>query len=258
MISLTEILPDISSRALRPCGDRRSSFRHGGFTLLEALVSLSITALILGSIAVSIGAWARANDRAREHMELTRTLQKVTDRLNQDISSIYVSSFATSTLYSGFETFDDETADEPYDAFTFSSLAYRSFRLDAKESELIEMTYFTVEDEKGLGPEGTRILRRRAGGVIDDRFDVEGGVVHDLAGGVTRFIIDYLAPDGDLKHEWRLADNGGSLPCAVVVKLGVGGARIEEVSACAVIPVYLTNSFPCRYEQDTLDSLCEE
>jgi prepilin-type N-terminal cleavage/methylation domain-containing protein len=236
----------------------KASDQNTGFTLLEVLVALTITALILGAVVLSLGAWARANDRAREHMELFRSLQKVMDRIYDDISSIYVSPFQRSYLYAGFETFDLESIREPYDAFTFSSLAHRSYRLNAKESEFIEMTYFTVEDEGGSGPEGTRILRRREGGVIDDRFEVEGGTVYDMAYGVTHLIFDYLAPDGDLKHEWRLADSGGKLPCAVVVKIGLSSAHIEEVNTCAVIPVYLTNNSPCRYEHDTLEKLCQE
>jgi hypothetical protein len=211
--------------------------KKSGFTLLEALVALTITALVLGGVALSVGAWSRANDRAREHMELYQGLERVMNRMQRDISSIYVSPYTTSPVYVGFETFDLETVNAPYDAFTFSSLAHRVHRIDAHESELIEMTYFTVEDEKGLSPEGTRILRHREGGMIDDQFEVEGGTVYDMASGVTRFIIDYLSPDGDLKHEWRLSDHAGT---------------------CSVIPIYLTNNSPCRYEHDTLDKVCEE
>ncbi len=236
----------------------KASDQGTGFTLLEVLVATTITALIIGAAALSMSAWARANDRAREHMELYRTLQKVMNRIYDDISSIYISPYQGSYFYVGFETFDLETFREPFDAFTFSSLAHRSYRPDAKESELAEMTYFTVEDEEGWGPEGTRILRRREGGVIDDRFEVEGGTVYDMAYGVTHLTFDYLSPDGDLKHEWRLADSAGRLPCAVVVKMGISSASIEELNTCAVIPVYLTNNSPCRYERDTLEKLCQE
>jgi hypothetical protein len=231
---------------------------RSAFSLLEALVALSVTAIILGAVAMSIGAWARANERAREHMEIYQTLQRVLDRIQRDISSIYVSQFEDLTGYAGFETFDTERLNEPFDAFTFTSLGHRSFRMDAKESELIEMTYFAVEDEDGVTPEGTRILMHREGGSINDRFEVEGGTVFKMAYGVTRLIFDYLGPDGDLKHEWRPQDHGGKYPCAVVVKLGLGGHNVEEISTCVVIPIYMTNSTPCRYEQDTLDYLCTE
>lgn len=228
------------------------------FTLLEVMVALTVTGLVLTAVIMSLGAWARANDRAREYMEMYRTLQKVMDRTYYDVGSIYVSPYNTPGLREGFETFDIETFREPYDAFTFTSLSHRAYKIDAKESEMIEMTYFTVADEEGFGPEGTRIIRRREGGVIDDNFEVTGGTVYDMAAGVTFFSFDYLGPDGELRHEWRLSDQAGKLPCAVVVKMGLASYNIEEIRSCSVIPVHLTNNLPCTFEPETLQKLCEE
>jgi hypothetical protein len=130
--------------------------------------------------------------------------------------------------------------------------------INAKESDLAIMTLFTRKAEEGESPEGTALLLLREGGTMNDRFEVEGGVVSILAAGLTKLDFEYLDTDGELRHEWRLGDKGGNLPCAVVVALGLKTEHLAEVEACEIVPLIMTASQPCRYEKDTLLHICEK
>ena len=229
-----------------------------GFTLLEVLVALSITVLALALAALSLSSALRAHERAIEHLELIQTEREVMNRIYQNLALTYVSPYGQVSAEETWKTFDIATSAAPYDALTFNSLNHHTNRLNAKESDLAVMTLFAAKDEEGEGPEGTELLLQREGGAMNDRFEVEGGQVSTLAAGLTQLSFDYLDPDGQLQHEWRLLDKGGQMPCAVVVKLGLKSEHLAEIQACEVVPLVLTSSASCRYEKQTLDYLCQE
>ena len=234
-----------------------------GFTLLEVLVALSLTVLALGLVAMSISAALQAHERALAHLDLIQTEREALNRIYQDLTVTYVSPYSQSTGQTAapeevWNTFDIATSGSPYAALTFNSLNHHTNRINAKDSDLAIMTLFAQRDLDGQGPEGTELLMLREGGSMNDRFEVTGGVVSTLATGLTHLNLDYLDTDGQLRHEWRLADRGGQLPCAVVVELGLRSEHLAEVTTCAVVPLVMSTLQPCRYEKDTLADLCQK
>jgi len=233
-----------------------------GFTLLEVLVALSITVLALALVAMSISSALRAHERAIEHLDLIQTERDVMNRIYQNLTVTYISPYSQTTGQplpeEVWQTFDTATSASPYDALTFNSINHHTNRINAKESDLAIMTLFTRKAEEGESPEGTALLLLREGGTMNDRFEVEGGVVSILAAGLTKLDFEYLDTDGELRHEWRLGDKGGNLPCAVVVDLGLKTEHLAEVEACEIVPLIMTASQPCRYEKDTLLHICEK
>jgi prepilin-type N-terminal cleavage/methylation domain-containing protein len=235
---------------------------ESGFTLIEVLVALGITVVALAVVALSISTAMRAHERAIEHLDLIQTERETMNRIYQDLTVTYIS---PSTQAAGqavpeevWHTFDVATSGLPYDALTFNSLNHHTNRLNAKDSDLAIMTLFVRKAKAGESPEGTGLLMLREGGVINDQFEVEGGVVSILATGLTKLNFDYLDTDGELRHEWSLGDRGGNLPCAVVVELGFKTEHLAELESCAVVPLIMSGSQPCRYEKETLDHLCEK
>jgi len=235
----------------------------GGFTLLEVLVALSITAMAVALVAMSISAALRAYERAVEHLDLIQTEREALNRIYQNLTVTYISPYSSNlsqatTSEETWYSFDIATSASPYDALTFNSLNHHTNRINAKESDLAIMTVFARKDEEGQGPEGTQLLMLREGGSMNDRFEVTGGVVSTLATGLTLLNLDYLDTDGEVRHEWQLGDRGGKLPCAVVVTLGMRSEHLAAITACAVVPLVMTTSQPCRYEKDTLEHLCQQ
>lgn len=228
-----------------------------GFTLLEVLVALSLTVLALSLVTFSLSSALRAYERTAAHLELIQTERETLSRIQRYLSVSYLSPYSSGGMEEEWKTFDTDNSAEPYDALTFNSLAHRTHRIDAKESDLEVMTFFVRQEQDPAGGEKTWTLFQREGGTINDRFEVEGGAVYTLAPGVTRLTFDYLTPEGDLVHEWRLSDKGRQLPCAVVVRLGLRREGLEERESCMVVPLLLS-TLKCKFEADTLDYLCAE
>jgi len=225
--------------------------RHNsGFTLLEVLVALAIAGVCLGLVAVSLSQAFEANEGVQAHMELQQNLDQSMDRMRQLIQSAYMSPYPPNFDNHIFETFDTDRSNQPYDAITFSTMAYSTYKIDAKQAELAEITLFTVEEPEMQTPEGKLDLHRlriRAGGEINDRFEVEGGVVYTLADHVTRFRLEYLDEQGEWREEWMTIDHGNHLPCAIRVELGIRSEELKEKAATMVVPLQMTG-LKCKFE----------
>jgi len=226
------------------------------FTLLELLVALSITAMVIFGVVAAFGSWVRTQEHADWAIEKARSQEYALNRLREVISLSYVPFVPGRESLAVFDGRELERPSEPFDALTFASIGHRIQRIDAKESEVMEMTVFTLPDQTLENGDQCRILKIREGGVIDDNFEVEGGLVYDLARKVSRFQIFYLSSEGELEQEWKLQDAGFELPCAVIIWLGVGCGEAEE-DWCLFIPLYLTNTEGCEFEEEALKPACE-
>jgi prepilin-type N-terminal cleavage/methylation domain-containing protein len=223
-----------------------------GFSLLELAVALAITSLCLALVATSLHGVFRANENAREHLELQQTTNETLARLRTYIQAAYLSPFLANEVTTTFETMDDSSLREPYDALTFTTLAHSSHQINAKESDLIEITLFTEKEKPIMTRDGEVRLRRlrvRAGGEINDNFEVEGGTVYTLADHVTRLEFEYLSLDGEWKPEWFPYDNSYNLPCMVRVVLGLRTEDLEERRAEITVPLEMCK-LRCRFEDE--------
>ncbi|HUT55613.1 MAG TPA: prepilin-type N-terminal cleavage/methylation domain-containing protein [bacterium] len=224
------------------------------FTLLEVLVALVITGIILALVAASFGSIFRAHGNALRHMELEQTLNESMERIRVLLQSAYLSGKYPNYFLTRFETMDTDNISDPYDSLTFTTLANTSHRINAKESDLIEVTLFTVDAPPLMGPNGpinVRRLRVRAGGDINSQFEVEGGQVYTLADNVTGFHLEYLNQFGEWKPEWipgdNIVNNFPSLPCAVRVTVALRSQTLEEREASIMVPLEMART-QCRFD----------
>ena len=235
--------------------ERASDFSRDSskaFSLLEVLVALAITGLCLGLVATSFGAVFRAHRRARENVELQQVSNETMARIRMLLQAAYLSPHYPNHLMDNFEAMDLDNLSKPYDAITFSTLAHTSHKINAKEADLAEVTLFTEDEPAIETPEGNlrfQRLRVRVGGVINDRFEVEGGVVYTLADHVTQFLLEYLDDEGEWRSEWMPGDHGNNLPCAVRITLGVRTETIEERTSEIMVPLEMSK-LRCRFEDE--------
>jgi prepilin-type N-terminal cleavage/methylation domain-containing protein len=229
--------------------------RESGFTLLELLVALSLTALVVAAVTASFMTWVRAQERAELAMEKMRSLDFAITRMRETVGTSYMPLVSLRPELYAFKGEFLERPSEPFDALTFDSVGHREMRTDAKQSDLAEMTLFTVANPALDDGDKCRILKMREGGNINDRFEVEGGMVYDLAYDVSRFQLRYLGPDGNLQQDWNLAEKG-SMPCAVVAWIRSGCAG-DDHDECVFIPLKLTNAPQCVFDPEQFRSICE-
>lgn len=229
-----------------------------GFSLLELLVALAITGLCLALAATSFSAVFRAHTRARENMELLQVTDQTLERIRGLLQAAYLSPHPLNQIVNTFESIDDDSSSQPYDAITFSTLAHKSHRFNAKESDLAEITIFTVEEPKLETPDGDLNLHRlriRAGGEINDRFEVEGGQVYTLADHVTQLLIEYLDQEGEWKDEWipgdHIVNNDPCLPCAVRITLGLRTETLDERLSSIMVPMEMTR-YRCQFDDENV------
>ncbi|MFO8057886.1 MAG: prepilin-type N-terminal cleavage/methylation domain-containing protein [bacterium] len=223
-----------------------------GFTLIEVMVALGIAGMCLGLVAVSLTQAFEANEGAQEQMELQQSVDLSMDRMRKLIQSAFRSPHPPNYENHPFTTHDTDRSNNPYDAITFTTLAYSTYKIDAKQAELAEITLFTEEEPPLETPEGKLQLRRlriRAGGEINDRFEVEGGVVYTLADHVTRFKLEYLDEQGEWREEWKTFDHGNQLPCAIKVELGMRSKNLKEKVTSMVVPLQMTG-LKCEFEYE--------
>jgi len=229
---------------------------RSGFTLLELLVALTITVLVISAVVFSFTSWVKVQERAELAIESQRGVEFAIKRMRETIGTSYAPFLADRQNFALFEGMDLERPNQPFDALSFGSLGHRTRRIDAKESELIDMTIFTLPDPELENGEQCRILKIREGGIINDRFEVEGGLVYELLRNLSRFQIFYLSPEAELKQEWKLPDTDYILPCAVIIWLGTG-CQEEERVYCILVPLHLTNAEGCKFESEALSDVCE-
>ena len=198
--------------------------RARGFSLIEVVVAVGITAMIGGLIAVAFQSGYRAKELVEGEADRYRALRTGTDRMVREISAAFVSDHYDTRRYR-------DQNDRPTnfigkrDRLLFTSMAHQRLYADAKESDQMVVEYYT---KSATGPDGkTQLnLMRREDSILDDRMD-RGGNEDVLLEGIKR--IDFTYWDSDKKDwvdEWdtRRLEKKSILP--VRVKLSI--SAIDE------------------------------
>jgi general secretion pathway protein J len=193
--------------------------RARGFSLIEVVVAVGITAMIGGLIAVAFQSGYRAKELVEGEADRYRALRTGTDRMVREISAAFVSDHYDTRRYR-------DQNDRPTnfigkrDRLLFTSMAHQRLYADAKESDQMVVEYYT---KSATGPDGkTQLnLMRREDSILDDRMD-RGGSEDVLLEGIKR--IDFTYWDSDKKDwvdEWdtRRLEKKSILP--VRVKLSI-------------------------------------
>jgi len=194
--------------------------RHArGFTLIEVVIAVAITAMIGGLIAVAFQSGYRAKELVEGEADRYRALRTGTDRMVREISAAFVSDHYDTRRYR-------DQNDRPTnfigkrDRLLFTSMAHQRLYADAKESDQMVVEYYT---KSATGPDGkTQLnLMRREDSILDDRMD-RGGNEDVLLEGIKR--IDFTYWDSDKKDwvdEWdtRRIEKKSILPVRVKVSI---------------------------------------
>lgn len=167
-----------------------------GFTLVELLLAIAITAMVATLIYGGYAQTALNKTRVEQDLDHQRIIQLALDKMAADLSMAFVSTHVNPSLalQSMRTTFVGEDHGRE-DRVNFTSFSHRRLYRNAQESDQNELSYFVTNhpDEPGV-----RVLARREQNRIDD--DPErGGKVQILVENVEAFELEYFDP---LISEW--------------------------------------------------------
>jgi len=170
--------------------------RARGFTLLEVLFAVAVTAMMGVLIAAAFQSGYRTKQLVEEEADRYRALRVGTDRMVREISAAFVSDHYDTRRYR-------DQNDRPTnfigarDRLLFTTMAHQRLYADAKESDQMVVEYYT---KRARGPGGQQRLNlmRREDSILDERID-RGGTEDVLIENVKR--IDFAYWDSD-KKDW--------------------------------------------------------
>ena len=193
--------------------------RARGFTLLEVVIAVGITAMMGALIAAAFQSGYRAKELVESEADRYRALRTGTDRMVREISAAFVSD------HYDFRRYRDQN-DRPSnfigtrDRLLFTSMAHQRLYADAKESDQMVVEYY-AKSAPTRGGQTLMNLMRREDSLLDERMD-RGGTEDVLIEGIKR--IDFAYWDSDKKDwvdEWdtRRIEKKSILPVRVRISV---------------------------------------
>jgi general secretion pathway protein J len=171
--------------------------RHArGFTLMEVMVAVAITALMGTVVAMAFQTGLTAKETVETDADRYRQVRVAMNRMAREIGSAYVSD-----RYD-LKRFRDQN-DRPTnfvgerDKLLFTTFSHQRLYTDVKESDQAVVEYF-VEASTDREAKGRQDLKRRVNPNVDDRMD-RGGNTDVLFEGVKGLEFEYWDSE---KKEW--------------------------------------------------------
>ncbi len=223
---------------------RRS--RHG-FTLLEVIIAIAVTAFIGVTLGMAFSTTSAAKETMESQTERYRMLRTSMNRMEREISAAYVSDRYDSTKYR--DQYDRPTNFVgAKDKLMFTSMAHQRLYTDAKESDQMVVEY-QIKATTDRNVHGRNDLMRRERPLIEDKME-RGGVEEPLFEGIKRIEFKYWDSD---KKEWvdewdtRRIEKKTILPTRVKFTLVALDENNKEQKYTTQARVMLNTEFP-RYQ----------
>lgn len=225
----------------------RRARAKNGFTLIEMVIAIAMTAFIGLSIGLSFNTTVKAKETVEETAEKYRMLRTAMARMTREISMAYVSDRYDSGRYR--DAFDRPTNFiGTRERLLFTSLAHQRLYADAKESDQMVVEY-QVKTSTEKGARGRNDLMRREKALLEERMD-RGGTEDVLFEGAKKIEFQYW--DSEKKQwvdEWdtRRNDRKAFLPTRVKIQLFATDELGKEVKYVTQARIMLNTELP-RYQ----------
>jgi general secretion pathway protein J len=219
-----------------------------GFTLMEVMVAVAITALMgaltLNAFTTSLKAREMVEGEAERH----RMVRAAMSRMVREVGAAFVSDRYDSRRFRDQSERPTNFVGER-EKLLFASLAHQRLYADAKESDQVVLEY-AVETSPDASARGRKDLVRRANPNLygEDRMD-RGGTKDILVEGVKR--VEFAYWDSDKKEwddEWdtRRVERKAILPTRVKITLVLLDEAGKEIPYTTQTRVILNTEMP-RY-----------
>jgi len=220
--------------------------RPHGFTLMEVMVAVAITAL-MGTLTLSAFTTAiKAREMVEAEAERHRMVRTSMARMVREMGAAFVSDRYDTRRYRDQAERPTNFVGEK-EKLLFTSLAHQRFYADAKESDQVVLEY-AVETSPDSAARGRKDLVRRANPNVygDDRMD-RGGTKDVLVEGVKR--VEFAYWDSDKKEwddEWdtRRLERKSILPTRVKITLVLLDEAGKEIPYTTQTRIILNTEMP--------------
>lgn len=202
---------------------RRPARTRRGMTLIELLVAMTILAFVGILVFGAVDGMRRSRDGVERVATRYREGRLAMARMSREIQSAYLSAHAP--IDESLRVVDTAFIAEPgtpASRLDFNSFANRRLMTDSRQSDQIEIAYFSSENSE---TNQTDLVRRVA---APDEEPGEGGKIEVLATDIDLFELEYLDPlTGRWREEWdstSVVGEKGRLPLQVKITLVLNGA----------------------------------
>jgi general secretion pathway protein J len=197
----------------------RTQRRARGFTLMEVMIAVAITAMMGGIIAMAFQTGFTAKEVVEADADHYRMVRGAMNRMAREIGNAYVSDRYDLKRYRDQSERPTNFIGEQ-DSLLFTSFSNQRLYTDAKESDQVVLEY-SVKTSAERDARGRQDLMRRANANVEDRMD-RGGSEELLFADVKRLEFAYW--DSERKEwddEWdtRRPERQNQLPTRVRVTL---------------------------------------
>jgi prepilin-type N-terminal cleavage/methylation domain-containing protein len=211
--------------SLRKSPRRRPA--HAGFTLIEVLAAVFLTAIVM---AVAIAFQVQLGDattRARELIRTQRRAVTILDRIARDLQGAYllvkpgpVDPLDHPWVFLGEKLSGSESAD----AVKFVTRNFRAHTVDGPTSDVAVLAYYLRKAPDEPGYQLMRWLSPRLPESLDREFpaeDNEDAMI--VADGLDTFNLTFISEAGEELSEWDSSqlEQSGELPLAVRIEIAM-------------------------------------
>ncbi len=201
---------------------RRPRLSGRGFTLIEVLMTVAITALVFAMIGGILLSVIKASENIETKTRTEKAGYGVLATLRRDLTGVYAYALGGPA----FRGEDKTELGRDADALHFVTTADVLPTQDGRRPRLIEVGYRVGGGDESQ--DGLLGLFRRAGALEGDPLE-SGDEYAELYGRVHAFDLKYLDPDtGDWADSW---DDAERLPLAVKVHLELALDELQKIAA---------------------------
>ncbi|SDD94005.1 general secretion pathway protein J [Myxococcus virescens] len=217
-----------------------------GFTLMEVMVAVAITALMGTVVAMAFQTGLTAKETVEVDADRYRQVRVAMNRMAREIGSAYVSDRYDSTRFRDQNDRPSNFVGER-GKLLFTTFSHQRLYTDVKESDQAIVEYF-VEASEDREARGRQDLKRRVNANIDERME-QGGHVDVLFEGVKELEFAYWDSE---KKEWddewdtRRTERKSILPTRVRVTLTAVDETGKEARYVTQARIMLNTELP-RY-----------
>ncbi len=214
-----------------------------GFTLIEVVIAVAMTAFIGVTIGVTFQTTIQNKEIIESQAERYRMLRTAMNRMVREIGAAYVSDRYDPKRYR--DAFDRPTNFiGTRDKLVFSTLSHQRLYADAKESDqmIVEYSIKSAPDSKAKGRQD---LVRRQNVILEERME-RGGSEDSLFEGARKIEFQYWNTERkQWEDEWdtRRADRKSLLPTRVKITLSTLDENNKEVRYTTQTRIMLNTEF---------------
>ena len=218
--------------------------RARGFTLIEVITAIGITAFIGVVIGVTFSTTIANKDVIEGQAERYRMLRAAMSRMSREIGAAYVSDRFDSRRYR--DAFDRPTNFVgTREKLMFTSLAHQRLYADAKESDQMVVEYQVKRSPDPKAKDRQDLLRREKT-ILEERME-RGGTEDILFEGIKKLEFQYWNSERkQWEDEWdtRRSERRTILPTRVKVTITAVDENGKDVKYVSQTRVMLNTEFP--------------